>query len=265
MTHDGTVTVRRGRRRATSDPPSVTPFRQPPRQPAGPTMGTDGPRTAVRTRTARTRPGPAVGITLRIRPTRLTRPDDAPPPEPTIVTTPPDETETVLRAGRTCVSGVLAAQWYLRANHGKRLLSPARWEPRGPGPIGRDRPGVDDSEAYDAPAETNETAAVIDEGDVGDDTDAEPASAIHELGGYIRHQREAARLSLRKLAKQAGVSATRTSARSSADCASPPPRSCRPSRRRSRSPARPSTSRPGSSRSARAMRPSRMWSGATRT
>jgi transcriptional regulator with XRE-family HTH domain len=67
-------------------------------------------------------------------------------------------------------------------------------------------PGVEASAADDAPAETNETAAVIDEGDVGDDPDAEPASAIHELGSYIRHQRETARLSLRKLAKQAGVS-----------------------------------------------------------
>jgi hypothetical protein len=37
MTEDGTVTVRRGRRVATSDPPCVTPFRQAPRQPAGPT------------------------------------------------------------------------------------------------------------------------------------------------------------------------------------------------------------------------------------
>jgi hypothetical protein len=36
MTPDGTVTVRRGRRRATSDPPAVTLFRQPPRQPPGP-------------------------------------------------------------------------------------------------------------------------------------------------------------------------------------------------------------------------------------
>jgi hypothetical protein len=36
MTPDGTVTVRRGRRHATSDPPSVTLFRGPPRQPAGP-------------------------------------------------------------------------------------------------------------------------------------------------------------------------------------------------------------------------------------
>ncbi len=34
----------------------------------------------------------------------------------------------------------------------------------------------------------------------------DPGSALHELGGYIRHQRETARLSLRKLAKQAGVS-----------------------------------------------------------
>ena len=36
MTNDGTVTVRRGRRKATSDPPSTTLFRQPPRQPPGP-------------------------------------------------------------------------------------------------------------------------------------------------------------------------------------------------------------------------------------
>jgi hypothetical protein len=36
MTPEGTVTVGRGRRRATSDPPSVTLFRQPPRQPPGP-------------------------------------------------------------------------------------------------------------------------------------------------------------------------------------------------------------------------------------
>ena len=36
MTPDGTVTVRRGRRKATSDPPSATLFRQPPRQPPGP-------------------------------------------------------------------------------------------------------------------------------------------------------------------------------------------------------------------------------------
>jgi hypothetical protein len=36
MTQDGTVTVRRGRRKATSDPPSVTLFRGPPRQPPGP-------------------------------------------------------------------------------------------------------------------------------------------------------------------------------------------------------------------------------------
>jgi transcriptional regulator with XRE-family HTH domain len=38
------------------------------------------------------------------------------------------------------------------------------------------------------------------------DEGSEPASALHDLGGYIRHQRESARLSLRKLAKQAGVS-----------------------------------------------------------
>ena len=39
----------------------------------------------------------------------------------------------------------------------------------------------------------------------GADEDA-PGSALQELGGYIRHQRESARLSLRKLASQAGVS-----------------------------------------------------------
>jgi transcriptional regulator with XRE-family HTH domain len=36
--------------------------------------------------------------------------------------------------------------------------------------------------------------------------DVPERSAIDELGGYIRHQRESARLSLRKLAKLAGVS-----------------------------------------------------------
>ena len=55
-------------------------------------------------------------------------------------------------------------------------------------------------------ASTDETAAVIDKGAVDDDPEAETASPIHELGSYIRHQRETARLSLRKLAKQAGVS-----------------------------------------------------------
>ena len=34
----------------------------------------------------------------------------------------------------------------------------------------------------------------------------DPGSPLHDLGGYIRHQRETARLSLRKLATQAGVS-----------------------------------------------------------
>ncbi len=44
MTEDGTVTVRRGRRKATSDPPAVTPFRGPPRQPPGPEPpGSDPP------------------------------------------------------------------------------------------------------------------------------------------------------------------------------------------------------------------------------
>ena len=43
--------------------------------------------------------------------------------------------------------------------------------------------------------------------DAPDGTDAEEeASPLHELGAYIRGQRESARLSLRKLAKQAGVS-----------------------------------------------------------
>jgi hypothetical protein len=42
MTPDGTVTVRRGRRHATSDPPSVTPFRQPP-NPASARPAESGP------------------------------------------------------------------------------------------------------------------------------------------------------------------------------------------------------------------------------
>jgi transcriptional regulator with XRE-family HTH domain len=45
-----------------------------------------------------------------------------------------------------------------------------------------------------------EVAAASD--DAGPDT----TSPLHELGGYIRHQRESARLSLRHLAKLAGVS-----------------------------------------------------------
>lgn len=49
-----------------------------------------------------------------------------------------------------------------------------------------------------------ETAAPAGAGDdvEGDET----ASPLHDLGGYIRHQRESARLSLRNLAKLAGVS-----------------------------------------------------------
>jgi transcriptional regulator with XRE-family HTH domain len=46
---------------------------------------------------------------------------------------------------------------------------------------------------------------VADEGDSVDKTD-EAGSALHELGSYIRGQRESAKLSLRKLATQAGVS-----------------------------------------------------------
>jgi transcriptional regulator with XRE-family HTH domain len=43
--------------------------------------------------------------------------------------------------------------------------------------------------------------------DAGDEVVAEePSSPLHDLGGYIRHQRESARLSLRHLAKLAGVS-----------------------------------------------------------
>jgi transcriptional regulator with XRE-family HTH domain len=40
----------------------------------------------------------------------------------------------------------------------------------------------------------------------GDEVDLETASPLHDLGSYIRHQRESARLSLRNLAKIAGVS-----------------------------------------------------------
>lgn len=39
-----------------------------------------------------------------------------------------------------------------------------------------------------------------------DDARPDTTSPLHELGGYIRHQRESARLSLRHLAKLAGVS-----------------------------------------------------------
>jgi transcriptional regulator with XRE-family HTH domain len=45
-----------------------------------------------------------------------------------------------------------------------------------------------------------------DVGAAGDEPDAVDPSALDELGGYIRHQRESAALSLRKLAKIAGVS-----------------------------------------------------------
>ena len=40
----------------------------------------------------------------------------------------------------------------------------------------------------------------------GGDVDAPDPSPLHDLGAYIRHQREGARLSLRNLAKIAGVS-----------------------------------------------------------
>lgn len=60
-----------------------------------------------------------------------------------------------------------------------------------------------DETAPDAAAAADDAAAGV--GDAPAE-EAEPTSPIHELGGYIRHQREAARLSLRKLAKQAGVS-----------------------------------------------------------
>jgi transcriptional regulator with XRE-family HTH domain len=54
---------------------------------------------------------------------------------------------------------------------------------------------VAEDEAQDSPAEA-----------VDEPTAEAPTSPLGELGGYIRHQRESARLSLRKLAKQAGVS-----------------------------------------------------------
>jgi transcriptional regulator with XRE-family HTH domain len=43
-------------------------------------------------------------------------------------------------------------------------------------------------------------------GDPGTAPELEAASPLHDLGSYIRHQRESARLSLRNLAKIAGVS-----------------------------------------------------------
>ncbi|GGI07620.1 helix-turn-helix domain-containing protein [Egicoccus halophilus] len=51
--------------------------------------------------------------------------------------------------------------------------------------------------AVSAPDERSDAAA---------DAPREPGSPLEELGGYIRHQRESARLSLRKLATLAGVS-----------------------------------------------------------
>ena len=41
---------------------------------------------------------------------------------------------------------------------------------------------------------------------IGSGGESEPGSPLHDLGSYIRHQRESARLSLRNLAKLAGVS-----------------------------------------------------------
>ena len=55
-------------------------------------------------------------------------------------------------------------------------------------------------------ATTDEPAAGDEAGGSEGSAAPEAGSALHDLGGYIRHQREAARLSLRKLAKQAGVS-----------------------------------------------------------
>jgi transcriptional regulator with XRE-family HTH domain len=49
------------------------------------------------------------------------------------------------------------------------------------------------------------TAAILDGGDVSDEEHSS-GSALDDLGAYIRHQRESARLSLRKLARIAGVS-----------------------------------------------------------
>ena len=70
-------------------------------------------------------------------------------------------------------------------------------------PDGPDTPEPD--AAASEPAAGDPTAA----GDAAADAEAtasDSGSALHDLGGYIRHQRESARLSLRKLAKQAGVS-----------------------------------------------------------
>jgi transcriptional regulator with XRE-family HTH domain len=67
----------------------------------------------------------------------------------------------------------------------------AATDPSGTG--GSEGVGADDASTPPTGAEGSDGAEV-------------PASAIDELGGYIRHQREAAALSLRKLAKIAGVS-----------------------------------------------------------
>lgn len=55
------------------------------------------------------------------------------------------------------------------------------------------------------PTSDEPTSAAADEPATAAAAEAS-GSPIHELGSYIRHQRESARLSLRKLAKQAGVS-----------------------------------------------------------
>lgn len=71
-------------------------------------------------------------------------------------------------------------------------------------PDGTDAPEPDDAAASESAA--SEPAEATDSAGATEDAGAGSGSALHDLGGYIRHQRETARLSLRKLAKQAGVS-----------------------------------------------------------
>ncbi|MCC5949542.1 MAG: helix-turn-helix transcriptional regulator [Nitriliruptoraceae bacterium] len=69
---------------------------------------------------------------------------------------------------------------------------PARGGASGPASAGSDAAAVDDG-------------GTVPQDQATEDAQVDP-SALDELGGYIRHQRESAALSLRKLAKIAGVS-----------------------------------------------------------
>jgi transcriptional regulator with XRE-family HTH domain len=69
-----------------------------------------------------------------------------------------------------------------------------------------DRPGRTGTSSR-RPSDRRETACGGARGTgPGDELDPSAASPLHDLGSYIRHQRESARLSLRNLAKIAGVS-----------------------------------------------------------